>query len=116
MLLASVFPPWWSFVIGSKDANAINSGAVSLVNAFGMFWMTQYLKEALPDELIEAAASMGVDLPNLLEHRPARGAARCCHAGTVHLHRDLDNFFWPFIVLDPGNPTLPFALHQLQAR
>ena len=25
------------------------------------------------------------------------------------------NFFWPFIVLDPGNPTLPVALQQLQA-
>ena len=25
------------------------------------------------------------------------------------------NFFWPFIVLEPGNPTLPVALQQLQA-
>jgi cellobiose transport system permease protein len=25
------------------------------------------------------------------------------------------NFFWPFIVLGPGNPTLPVALQQLQA-
>ena len=25
------------------------------------------------------------------------------------------NFFWPFIILDPGNPTLPVALQQLQA-
>ena len=27
----------------------------SAVSAFGVFWMTQYLQEALPDELIEAA-------------------------------------------------------------
>ena len=26
------------------------------------------------------------------------------------------SFFWPFIVLDPANPTLPVALQQLQAR
>ena len=25
------------------------------------------------------------------------------------------NFFWPFIVLDPSNATLPVALSQLQA-
>ena len=25
------------------------------------------------------------------------------------------NFFWPFIVLGPSNPTLPVALQQLQA-
>jgi len=31
VLLASVFPLWWSFVIGSKDAAAINSGEVSLL-------------------------------------------------------------------------------------
>ena len=31
VLLASIFPLWWSFVIGSKDAAAINSGDVSLI-------------------------------------------------------------------------------------
>ena len=31
VLLASAFPLWWSFVIGSKDAAAINSGEVSLL-------------------------------------------------------------------------------------
>lgn len=88
----------------------------SLVNAFGVFWMTQYLKEALPDELIEAARVDGasslrtfwsVALP------AARPGAAMLALFTFIL--TWTNFFWPFIILDPGNPTLPVALQQLQA-
>ena len=216
VLLASVFPLWWSFVIGSKDATAINSGGVSLlpggnflanartvvdtlpfwkalansiivstavgvavvllstmagfafaklrfrgkgvllvfviatmavptqlgivplfivmsklgwigslgavivpslVNAFGVFWMTQYLKEALPDELIEAARVDGASVFRIFWNI-ALPAARpgAAMLGLFTFIATWTNFFWPFIVLDPGNPTLPVALQQLQAR
>ncbi len=216
VLLASVFPLWWSFVIGSKDATAINSGDVSLipggnflanartvvdtlpfwkalansiivstavgvavvllstmagfafaklrfrgkgvllvfviatmavptqlgivplfivmsklgwigslgavivpslVNAFGVFWMTQYLKEALPDELIEAARVDGASIFRIFWNI-ALPAARpgAAMLGLFTFIATWTNFFWPFIVLDPGNPTLPVALQQLQAR
>jgi cellobiose transport system permease protein len=215
VLLASVFPLWWSFVIGSKDAAAINSGHVSLlpggnfienartvvttlpfwkamgnsiivstvvaasvvllstlagfafaklrfraregllvfviatmavptqlgivplfivmaklgwigslgavivpslVNAFGVFWMTQYLKEALPDELIEAARVDGATVFRTF-WSVALPAARpgAAMLGLFTFIATWTNFFWPFIVLDPGNPTLPVALQQLQA-
>ena len=88
----------------------------SAVSAFGVFWMTQYLHEALPDELIEASRVDGastlrtfwsVALPSA---RP--GAAML---GLFTFIMTWTNFFWPFIILDPGNPTLPVALQQLQA-
>lgn len=202
VLLASVFPLWWSFVIGSKDATAINSGSVSLipggnflanartvfdtlpfwkamlnsvivssavglavvlfstmagfafaklrfrgkgallvfviatmavptqlgivplfivmsklgwigslgavivpslVNAFGVFWMTQYLKEALPDELIEAARVDGASIFRIFWNI-ALPAARpgCCHARPVHLHRDLDQLLLALHRARPG--------------
>lgn len=215
VLLASVFPLWWSFLIGSKDASAINAGQVPLlpggnffanaktvldtvpfwtafrnsvivsgvvsfsvvafstlagfafaklrfrgqkgllafvvatmavptqlgvvplfilmaklgwigslgavivpamVNAFGVFWMTQYLRESLPDELVEAARVDGCSMIRTFWHvalpasRP--GAAML---GLFTFIATWTNFFWPFIVLEPGNPTLPVALQQLQA-
>jgi cellobiose transport system permease protein len=215
VLLASIFPLWWSFVIGSKDAAAINSGDVSLlpggnflanaaqvidsipfwkalansvivsttvalavvlistlagfafakmrfrgrggllvfviatmavptqlgvvplfivmaklgwigslwavilpslVSAFGVFWMTQYLTEALPDELIEAARVDGASslrtFWNVALPAARPGAAML---GLFTFILTWTNFFWPFIILDPGNPTLPVALQQLQA-
>jgi cellobiose transport system permease protein len=215
VLLASMFPLWWSFVIGSKDAAAINSGQVSLlpggnfvenartvittlpfwkalwnsvivstvvaalvvllstlagfafaklrfrgregllvfviatmcvptqlgvvplfivmaklgwigglwavilpalVNAFGVFWMTQYLREALPDELIEAARVDGAPTLRIF-WSVALPAARpgAAMLGLFTFIATWTNFFWPFIVLEPGNPTLPVALQQLQA-
>lgn len=215
VILASVFPLWWSFVIGSKDAAAINSGSVSLipggnflanartvfdtvpfwtafgnsvivstvvagsvvllstlagfafaklrfrgreallvivvatmavptqlgivplfilmsklgwvgsvgavivpglVNAFGVFWMTQYLRESLPDELVEAARVDGCSVLRTFWN-VALPAARpgAAMLGLFTFIATWTNFFWPFIVLDPGNPTLPVALQQLQA-
>ncbi|MGL5817228.1 MAG: carbohydrate ABC transporter permease [Phycicoccus sp.] len=215
VLLASMFPLWWSFLIGSKDASAVNAGQVPLlpggnfvanartvldtvpfwtafgnsvivsgvvslsvvafstlagfafaklrfrgqkgliafvvatmavptqlgvvplfilmaklgwigslgavivpamVNAFGVFWMTQYLRESLPDELVEAARVDGCSMIRTFWHvalpasRP--GAAML---GLFTFIATWTNFFWPFIVLEPGNPTLPVALQQLQA-
>ena len=88
----------------------------SMVSAFGVFWMTQYIRDALPYELIEAArvdgASMfrtfwSVALPS------ARPAAAMLALFTFV--GSWTNFFWPFIVLGAKNPTLPVALQLLQA-
>ncbi|MCS0499205.1 carbohydrate ABC transporter permease [Protaetiibacter sp. 10F1B-8-1] len=88
----------------------------ALVNAFGVFWMTQYLSQALPDEIIEAARVDGassfrsfwsIALPI------ARPAATMLALFTFVA--SWTNFFWPFIVLSPQNPTLPVALSLLQA-
>ncbi len=88
----------------------------SLVSAFGVFWMTQYLRESLPDELIEAARVDGCSMIKTFWHvclPAARPAAAML--GLFTFVSSWTNFFWPFIVLDPQNPTLPVALQQLQA-
>ncbi|HAS31539.1 MAG TPA: sugar ABC transporter permease, partial [Microbacterium sp.] len=78
----------------------------ALVTAFGVFWMTQYLRQSVPDELIEAARVDGatsfrtfwtIGLP------AARPAAAML--GLFTFVTAWNNFFWPFIVLDRQNPT-----------
>ena len=88
----------------------------SLVTAFGVFWMTQYLREALPFELIEAARVDGCSVWRTFWHvglPAARPAAAML--GVFTFGAAWTSFFWPLIVLDPSNPTLPVALSQLQA-
>lgn len=87
-----------------------------LVTAFGVFWMTQYLEDALPFELIEAARVDGCSLMRTYWHvaLPAsRGAGAMLFLFTFV--GSWTNFFWPFIILGADNPTLPVALQQLQA-
>ncbi len=87
-----------------------------LVTAFGVFWMPQYLSTALPDELIEAARVDGASMIRtfwsiaLPSARPATAML-----GLFTFIMTWTNFFWPFIVLDQSNPTLPVALSLLQA-
>jgi cellobiose transport system permease protein len=86
----------------------------AVVSAFGVFWMAQYLEQALPYELIEAArvdgASMfrtfwSIALPS------ARPAAAML--GLFIFIQQWTNYFWPFIVLDNKSATLPVALATL---
>jgi cellobiose transport system permease protein len=88
----------------------------SAVSAFGVFWMTQYLQEALPDELIEASRVDGASTLRTF-WSVALPAARpgAAMLGLFTFIATWTNFFWPFIILDPGNPTLPVALQHLQA-
>lgn len=90
--------------------------APGLVTAFGVFWMTQYLRDALPNELIEAARIDGCSMIATFWHvglPAARPAAAMLALFTFTA--TWTNFFWPLIVLDPDDPTLPVALQQLQA-
>ncbi|GAB7193179.1 carbohydrate ABC transporter permease [Kineococcus sp. NUM-3379] len=87
-----------------------------LVTAFGVFWMTQYLEEALPYELIEAARVDGCSMIRTFWH-VALPAARTAGAilALFTFVASWTNFFWPFVVLGPTNPTLPVAVQLLQA-
>lgn len=87
-----------------------------MVTAFGVFWMTQYLAEALPYELIEAARVDGCSMIATFWH-VALPAARPAAAmlALFTFVASWTNFFWPFVVLGSANPTLPVALQLLQA-
>lgn len=87
-----------------------------LVTAFGVFWMTQYISQSLPTELIEAARVDGCSMIRTFWHvglPAARPAAAMLFLFTFVT--SWNNFMWPFIVLDPQNPTLPVSLSILQS-
>ncbi|MEV4947340.1 carbohydrate ABC transporter permease [Streptomyces sp. NPDC053755] len=88
----------------------------TLVSAVGVFFMRQYLTEALPDELVEAARVDGAHSLRIfwsIVLPVARPAMAVLFMITfVHAWND---FFWPFVVLDMTNPTVPVALTQLSA-
>ncbi|QTV80271.1 carbohydrate ABC transporter permease [Microbacterium sp. NIBRBAC000506063] len=88
----------------------------ALTSAFGVFWMTQYLRQAVPNELIEAARVDGASMIRTfwtVGMPAARPAAAMLFLFTFV--GAWNNFFWPFIVLDRESPTLPVALSLLQA-
>ncbi|TFE00099.1 carbohydrate ABC transporter permease [Jeotgalibacillus sp. R-1-5s-1] len=86
-----------------------------LINAFGIFWMRQYIKEAIPDELIEAARLDGcsnfriywnVVTPAIL---PAFATL-----GIIVFMNVWNDFLWPLVVLqDQSTHTLQVALRAL---
>ncbi|MFH9726422.1 carbohydrate ABC transporter permease [Streptomyces sp. NPDC017254] len=89
----------------------------SLVAAFGVFFMRQFLVEALPMELVEAARMDGAHSLRIIWHvvfpiaRPAMAVL-----GMLVFVQSWNDFFWPFIALTPdGNPTLQVALAGLGA-
>jgi len=88
----------------------------ALVAAFGVFWMTQYLSEALPYELIEAARVDGASMIRTF-WSVALPAAKPAAAmlGLFTFVQQWTNFFWPSIVLNQQNPTLPLVVRSLQA-
>lgn len=106
------------FIVMSKLGWAGSIGAVivpGLVSAFGVFWMTQYLSQALPDELVEAGRIDGASMFQTFWYigLPAARPAAAMLALFIFI-ATWTNFFWPFIVLDRQNPTLPVALQLLQ--
>ncbi|GHH73167.1 sugar ABC transporter permease [Streptomyces sulfonofaciens] len=86
----------------------------TLVSAVGVFFMRQYLAEALPDELVEAGRVDGAHSLRIfwsIVLPVARPAMAVLFMITfVHAWND---FFWPYIALDMENPTVPVALTKL---
>lgn len=88
----------------------------TLVTAFGVFFMRQYLVDVIPDELIESARMDGANMISTFWH-VAIPAARPAMAilGLFTFMTAWTDFLWPLLVLDAGNPTLQTALSQLQS-
>lgn len=86
-----------------------------LINAFGIFWMRQYIQDAVPDELIEAAKMDGcstfriywnIVAPTIL---PAFATL-----GIIVFMQAWNDFLWPLTVLrEPSMHTLQVALRTL---
>ncbi len=86
-----------------------------LINAFGIFWMRQYIKEGVPFELIEAARIDGcsnfriywnIVVPMILPAFATLGIIVFMHVW--------NDFLWPLVVLrDPSMHTLQVALRSL---
>ncbi|MFE1184916.1 MULTISPECIES: carbohydrate ABC transporter permease [Streptomyces] len=88
----------------------------TLVSAFGVFFMRQYLLEALPYELIEAGRMDGANNLRIVWSivlpvaRPAMMVL-----GMLTFVQAWNDFFWPYLALNQQNPTLQVALGQLSA-
>ncbi|MGC9500065.1 carbohydrate ABC transporter permease [Streptomyces sp. WG7] len=87
----------------------------SLVSAFGVFFMRQYLLQALPDEIIEAARVDGASSWRVIWHvvfptaRPAMAVL-----GMLMFVQVWNDFLWPFLVLtQTGSPTVQVAVAGL---
>ncbi|WTD53228.1 carbohydrate ABC transporter permease [Streptosporangium sp. NBC_01639] len=86
----------------------------ALVNAFGVFFMTQYLSRALPTELLEAGRVDGCTTWGLFWHvvlPVARPAAAVL--GMLTFMSAWNDYFWPLVVLTPEDPTVQVALSTL---
>ncbi|MGW1412484.1 carbohydrate ABC transporter permease [Streptomyces sp. NPDC002403] len=86
----------------------------TLVSAFGVFFMRQYLIEALPTELIEAARVDGASSLRIIWHVlfPAARPAMAVLAMLTFVQA-WNDFFWPIIALTQDNPTVQVALTGL---
>ena len=86
----------------------------TLVTAFGLFFMRQYLSTAVPDELIEAAFVDGAGSFRVFwsvvvpAARPAMAIL-----GMLTFLTTWNDFFWPIIALNSQNPTVQVAFQSL---
>lgn len=86
----------------------------TLVSAFGVFFMRQYLLQALPDELLEAGRMDGASTMRIFWSivlpvaRPAMAVL-----GMLTFLTAWNDFFWPIIALTSSNPTVQVALTGL---
>ena len=84
--------PLYSLMVSFDLAGSLASVILpSLVAAFGVFFMRQYLVQTLPDELLDAAKVDGATtLRTYLERGAARRPARHGRAGDADLHDRLE--------------------------
>ena len=86
----------------------------SVITAFGIFFMRQYLSAALPDELLQAARVDGATTTRTFWSvvmpiaRPGMAVL-----GMLTFMASWNDFFWPIIALNSTNPTVQVALNNL---
>lgn len=97
--------------IGSMTSLVVPAAA----NAFGIFWMRQYMKGAIPDELLDASRIDGAHFLRQYWHvalpvvRPG-----LAFLGIFTFMGQWNDYAWPLIALtNPDNVTLQVALSQL---
>jgi cellobiose transport system permease protein len=86
----------------------------TLVTAFGVFFMRQYIASAVPDDLIEAAYMDGAGPLRVFLSVvvPAARPAMAVLAMLTFLTA-WNDFFWPIIVLSTQNPTIQVSFQSL---
>jgi cellobiose transport system permease protein len=86
----------------------------TLVTAFGVFFMRQYITSAVPDELIEAGYIDGAGPFRIFLWVvvPAVRPAMAVLAMLTFL-MTWNDFFWPIIVLSSQNPTIQVSFQSL---
>ncbi|WP_405020825.1 carbohydrate ABC transporter permease [Kitasatospora sp. NBC_00070] len=86
----------------------------AVANAFGLFFMRQYLLGAVPDELLDAARIDGCRTFGLYRHvvlpaaRPAMAVL-----GMLTFMATWNDFYWPTVVMTQQNPTIQLTLSEL---
>ncbi|MEV0974385.1 carbohydrate ABC transporter permease [Microtetraspora glauca] len=88
-----------------------------LLNGFGVFLMTQYTEQAVPNELVEAARVDGASTLRIWWNviLPAvRPGMAVLGINTFML--TWNDFMWPLIALTPDNPTVQVAINSLNAK
>jgi cellobiose transport system permease protein len=86
----------------------------TMVTAFGVFFMRQYVAAGVPDELLEAAYVDGAGTFRTFLHvvvpavRPAMAVL-----GMLTFLATWNDFFWPIISLSSQNPTIQVAFQGL---
>jgi cellobiose transport system permease protein len=86
----------------------------TLVSAFGVFFMRQYISSAVPDELIEAGVVDGAGSLRIFQSivlpaaRPAMAVL-----GMLTFLMTWNDFFWPIIALSSQNPTVQVSFQSL---
>lgn len=85
-----------------------------LLNGFGVFMMTQYASQAVPDELVEAARVDGATTLGIYRMviLPALRPGMAVLALLVFM-QTWNEFMWPLIVLIPENPVVQTSIAAL---
>ncbi len=86
----------------------------TLVTAFGVFFMRQYIMQALPDELLDAGYVDGANTLQVFLYIvvPAVRPAMAVLAMLTFL-TTWNDFFWPILALNSQNPTVQVAFQSL---
>jgi cellobiose transport system permease protein len=86
----------------------------TLVTAFGVFFLRQYVGSAVPDELLDASYVDGANTFQTFLHVvvPAARPAMAVLAMLTFL-TTWNDFFWPIIALSSQNPTVQVAFQSL---